>query len=153
MPLASEENRSFLPSAENDAPWIAVVARNCSIVYSFEGRFGGSAARRAGDAARARVRTAEKRMEILLLRTGRRSAGPGSIRHFALGNREGGQDAVGVAEVEHHALRDFSHHLPGLQVDDEQRLAPDESGVVRPLRLHPREDRSLMVAEGDRQSE
>jgi hypothetical protein len=38
MPLSSEENSTRCSSALNDAPRTAVVAMNCSTVYSFDGR-------------------------------------------------------------------------------------------------------------------
>src|SRR5712691_982887 len=56
MPVLFEEKRIFFSSAENEAPEIAVVARNCSIVYCFEGRPEGAA--RPGAAARAKARPA-----------------------------------------------------------------------------------------------
>ena len=37
MPVLFEENRIRLSSAENEAPAIASVSRNCSMVYPFEG--------------------------------------------------------------------------------------------------------------------
>src|SRR6266498_3642899 len=61
MPVLFEEKRIFFSSAEKEAPEIAVVARNCSIVYCFDGRPGGAA--RTG-AAKTRARPARpKRWE------------------------------------------------------------------------------------------
>ena len=44
-----------------------------------------------------------------------------------------GRDAVGVAQVEEHSLRHFAHHLPGLEIHDEERLLSLELGGVRTL--------------------
>ncbi len=38
MPVLFEEKSKRDSSAENDAPWMAVVSRNCSIVYCLAGR-------------------------------------------------------------------------------------------------------------------
>src|SRR5258706_11718774 len=92
MPVLFDEKRIFFSSAEKEAPEIAVVARNCSIVYCFEGRPGGAA--RIGAAARTSANAArEKRREDFMdrsfVRTGilfRRQA-PGLTPPAARGER------------------------------------------------------------------
>src|SRR6266496_2797291 len=65
MPVLFEEKRIFFSSAEKEAPEIEVVARNCSIVYCFEGLPGGAA--KTG-AAKTRARLARlKRWEWIFV--------------------------------------------------------------------------------------
>src|SRR5713226_1288992 len=72
MPVLFEEKRIFFSSAENETPEIAVVARNCSIVYCFEGRPEGAA--RPGAAARAKARpTRGKRRKNVMDRSSSRN--------------------------------------------------------------------------------
>src|SRR6266536_1294125 len=67
MPVLFEEKRIFFSSAEKEAPEIEVVARNCSIVYCFEGLPGGAA--KTG-AAKTRARLARpKRWEGIINRS------------------------------------------------------------------------------------
>src|SRR6266540_4210970 len=67
MPVLFEEKRNFFSSAEKEAPEIEVVARNCSIVYCFEGRPGAAA---KTDAAKTRARLASpKRWESTIDRS------------------------------------------------------------------------------------
>src|ERR1700693_939590 len=64
MPVLLEEKRIFFSSAEKEASEIAVVARNCSIVYCFDGR-PGDAAQNGADAPRARPASPKRRRNII----------------------------------------------------------------------------------------
>src|ERR1700693_1204302 len=60
MPVLLEEKRIFFSSAEKEASEIAVVERNCSIGYCFDGR-PGATAKNGADAARARPASPKRR--------------------------------------------------------------------------------------------
>src|SRR6266540_2860884 len=80
MPVLFEEKRIFFSSAEKEAPEIAVVARNCSIVYCFEGRPGGAARTAAAVQEKTRLARPNRRREII-----RRSFITGAILSFSSG--------------------------------------------------------------------
>src|SRR6185369_16210515 len=73
MPVLLEEKRIFFSSAEKEAPEIAVVARNCSIVYCFEGRPGGAAKAGAAATASARPARPNRRRDFMAILLSRRS--------------------------------------------------------------------------------
>src|SRR5438874_2590047 len=59
------------------------------------------------------------------------SAGPSAVGQRAFRNRQCGNEAVRVPDVEEHPFRDFACHLLRPEVHDEQGLSPDEIGRIR----------------------
>src|SRR5258706_3080319 len=76
-----------------------------------------------------------------------------SIRHRALRHGERGRDAVGKAQVEEHPFGGLAGHFPGLEIDDEERLPAHELARIRPLPLHPGENRPPVVSEAHGQAQ
>src|SRR6266545_3566748 len=113
MPVLLEEKRIFFSSAEKDAPEIAVVERNCSIVYCFEGRPGGAA--KTG-AAKTRARLARpKRWEETIDRS---LLGE---RFYSVHRRE----VALLDQARDGRTRGIRHDPPdGVAVADESRLIP-----------------------------
>ncbi len=56
---------------------------------------------------------------------------PDAVWHRTLRRGQSRQDAVGVANVEQHAFRHFAGHPLRLEIDDEQRLTPNELLRIR----------------------
>ena len=68
-------------------------------------------------------------------------SGAGAVGHCFLGHREHGRDAVRVADVEQHPLRDLARHPPRLHVHDEERLQALDLPGLGALLAQPGEDR------------
>src|SRR3989442_3400321 len=75
------------------------------------------------------------------------STGPGAIGKRSFGDGEHGRQAVGIADVEEHALRYVTSHPLRWQIQHEQRLAPDELQGIRTLLFHAGENLSCVIAE------
>src|SRR2546428_5100950 len=80
------------------------------------------------------------------------STGPGAVRKRSLGDGERGRQAVGIADVEEHALRYVTSHPLRWQIQHEQRLAADELQRIRTLLFHAGENLSCVIAEAHGES-
>ena len=76
---------------------------------------------------------------------------PRPVRQRALRHGQRRGELVGVPDVEEHPLRQLARHALRLEVDDEQRLPPDELLRVLPLAFEAGEDTAGVIAEADGQ--
>src|SRR4051794_23314343 len=79
------------------------------------------------------------------------SSCPGCVGNEPFRNAKQRSDAILVANVEEHALRDDALHLPRLKVHDKERLPANDLGSIGTLLLDASDDRTLMIAEVDLQ--
>src|SRR5215469_11302223 len=72
---------------------------------------------------------------------------PGSVRYRFFRHGEHGNNTIGVADIEEHALRDYASHFAWLKIHHEQCLLAFNFSRIGSLLLHSGDDGALVIAE------